>query len=72
MDVIEAKREGALVFLTEGQLTILANALNEALEAVEAREFSTRVGVEPEVADTLRRQIGAALATLATLGADGG
>ncbi len=36
MDVVETKREGVVVFLTEGELSILANAINEALEAVEA------------------------------------
>jgi hypothetical protein len=64
MDVVETKREGVVVFLTEGELAILANAINEALESVEAWEFSTRVGVEPDVADKLRRQLGDALASL--------
>ncbi len=39
------------------ELSVLINALNEALEAVEAWEFSTRVGVEPHTAETLQKQL---------------
>ena len=43
------------------EVVALANALNEAREALEDWEFSTRMGVESEQAETLRRAIVALL-----------
>lgn len=43
------------------ELTGLAGALNEAIEAVEAWEFQTRLGITPEEARALRQRIGEVL-----------
>lgn len=61
MQVVETKREGAVVLLTRQELAILANAINETFEAVAAWEFPTRVGAKPEEADALRNRIVEAL-----------
>lgn len=49
------------VILTKRELTILANSINEAREAVEAWEFSTRVGADPAEAEELRIKISSLL-----------
>lgn len=43
------------------ELAGLAGALNEAIEAVEAWEFQTRLGITPEEARALRQRIGEVL-----------
>lgn len=43
-----------VVQLDRVEVVALANALNEAREAVEDWEFSTRIGVEPDAAEALR------------------
>ena len=64
MHLIQSTVEGAIVLLTQRELTILANAINETLQEVEDWEFSTRVGVEPAEADILRRKIVETLTTI--------
>ena len=51
----------ALVRLTAGEIVLLANALNEAREAVEEWEFATRLGSTPAEAEALRRELRALL-----------
>jgi hypothetical protein len=46
-----------VITISRGELRLLANSIGEALEAVEAWEFSTRLGVEPEQARAARDQI---------------
>jgi hypothetical protein len=46
-----------VVGATRDELVLLANALNEALEAVEGWEFDTRLGGSPDEARELRSKI---------------
>lgn len=43
------------------EVVALANALNEAREALEDWEFSTRMGISPDAAERLRRAVRALL-----------
>lgn len=52
-----------VVAITRGELAVLAGAINEALEAVEGWEFSTRLGVSQEKARAIRDQISELLHT---------
>ena len=52
------------VQLSEHELVLLANALNEAREAVDDLEFETRLGARPREADELRLKLRNILATL--------
>ncbi len=52
------------VQLSELELGLLANALNEAREAVDDWEFATRLGASAKEADELRLKLSNALATL--------
>ena len=54
----------APVNLSEKELVILNNALNEVLNGIEVFEFSTRLGCEPDEALTLMNRIGAVLERL--------
>jgi len=58
---------GATVQLTKKELTTLTNALNEVIngpEAIEAWEFSTRMGVEPSEAEQLLVKINALVTSI--------
>lgn len=46
-----------LVRLSTREIILLANALNECREAVEEWEFDSRLGVRPDEAETLRREL---------------
>jgi len=50
------------VQLSENELVLLANALNEAREAIDELEFATRLGVSAKEADDLRRKLHTILA----------
>jgi len=52
------------VQLSEQELVLLTNALNEAREAVDDWEFETRLGARPREADELRLKLRGILATL--------
>ncbi len=52
------------VELSEHELVLLANAINEAMEAVDEREFQTRLGARREEADELHRKLSSILASL--------
>lgn len=60
---MNARVDGDDVILTisRDQLALLANCMNEAMEAVEDWEFSTRLGVDKSVARALARDLGEAL-----------
>ena len=53
----EVADDEVVVAVTRVELTTLASAINEALEAVEDWEFETRLGVTPEQARTLRTRL---------------
>lgn len=53
--------------VTKHELVILANALNETLEAIEPWEFSTRVGADSTEVEALRKRL---LGVLDSLGDD--
>ncbi len=48
MDVIEVHDDRAVVSLGANEIRSIMNSINEALEAVEDWEFSTRLGVEKD------------------------
>jgi len=59
--VIENERDVATVELTESELTILANAVNEVChgpEAIPESEFVTRIGASRQDAEALLGSIG--------------
>jgi hypothetical protein len=64
MDVHETDGETTTVQLTAKELTILANALNECREAIEAWEFTTRMGADPVEAEQLRAKLRALLGSI--------
>lgn len=47
-----------VVAVSRDELGVLAGSINEALEAVEAWEFESRLGVTPEQAKVLRTRLG--------------
>jgi hypothetical protein len=47
-----------VLHLTRAELLLLAGSVNEAIEAVEDWEFSTRLGAEKDDARALRTQLG--------------
>ncbi len=57
MKIIKINRNNATIQLSARNLAILANAINEAQEAVEKWEFSTRVGANFADAEALRKEI---------------
>lgn len=56
MITIKINLDEALVALSYQELLILNNSINEARESL-GTEFSTRVGVEVEVANSLLKQL---------------
>jgi len=55
-----AKHDGAdqiVLYLTRGELLLLAGCVNEAMEAVEDWEFSARLGAEKARAGILRSEL---------------
>jgi hypothetical protein len=67
MDVIRLEKAAAVVRLTEGELRLLASAINETREAVEAWEFPTRVGSELAEAEALLAALDQVLASTQAL-----
>jgi len=64
MDAVETNGESALVRLTHLELVIIANAINEAREALEPWEFATRMGAEIPEVEHFRGAIKAVLAAV--------
>lgn len=59
----EVANDELVIATTYEELTAMAGALNESLEALEEWEYETRVGVFPERAMTLQAQIKEVLRT---------
>ena len=57
MNLVNHSDGELVVKLARGELQLLCNSINEALEAVEAWEFQTRTGATPEEASLLLKQI---------------
>jgi hypothetical protein len=57
MEIIETTGDTALLRVTKDELITLANAINEAQEAIEDWEFSTRMGVDAAEAEELRKKL---------------
>jgi hypothetical protein len=57
MRVVTASDSGATIEFSRAELVLLANALNETLEAVDAEEFDTRVGSSTGDAVSLQEQL---------------
>jgi hypothetical protein len=60
MELIEMKGGGAVVCVSRDEVNTLNNALNEILngpDAIDEREFTTRVGVTQSEAEALRRAL---------------
>jgi hypothetical protein len=53
-----------VIHLTRAELLLLAGSLNEAIEAVEDWEFSTRLGTDKANARTLRTELDNLIARL--------
>ena len=56
--MLRSEDEGITLSLTRGEFHALANCVNETLEAVQDREFSTRVGVDRTFVVELRSALG--------------
>jgi len=62
MEKLSEFEDGKVVIrLARSEVVSLVNALNEARENLEDWEFSTRMGVEPDDAEALRRALKALL-----------
>lgn len=59
------KNDKVVVRFDRREVVMLANALNEAREALDDFEFATRMGVQPEEAERLRQAIKALLSSSA-------
>jgi hypothetical protein len=57
MDVVEVQHDRAVVSLGAAEVHALMNSINEAVEAVEDWEFSTRFGVEKDFVKALWTQL---------------
>jgi hypothetical protein len=64
MDNPKIDGDAVMVQLSKKELIILANAINEAQEAVEEWEFLTRIGASPTEAEDLRRRLKALLSSM--------
>jgi hypothetical protein len=64
MEMIHLERDSATVRLTETDLVILANAINETQNAIEAWEFPIRVGADLAEAEALRQRLSSLLASM--------
>jgi hypothetical protein len=59
MQVQAVSQNGTLVQLSEDDLLLINNALNEVCHALDIREFATRIGVDRAAADRLLTAISA-------------
>jgi hypothetical protein len=65
MHLVSTSRDSAQVELTEEELTILNNALNEVANGLDIPEFATRMGVERDDVRWLLQQLREALEAIA-------
>lgn len=59
MQVQAVSESGALVQLSEDELLLINNAINEVCHAVDIREFASRMGTDRAVAERLLTAVGA-------------
>lgn len=59
MRVLDTSDTGSTIEFDHAELALLANALNEALEAVDGDEFETRVGASVATAESLQEELAA-------------
>ncbi|MGH7136198.1 MAG: hypothetical protein ACREHD_10695 [Pirellulales bacterium] len=59
MQVQAVSQNGALVQLSEDDLLLIKNALNEVCHALDVQEFSTRMGADRIAAERLLTAVGA-------------
>jgi len=64
MKIEEVLKDGIVVQLSEDELVILNNALNEVCHGIEISEFSTRIGASRQKASALLQQIGKLLTSV--------
>lgn len=57
-------QERIVLSLSRGEMLLLAGSVNEAIEAVEDWEFSTRLGAAKEDARALRAELGRVISEL--------
>lgn len=67
VDQVEGE-ERVVLALTREELFLLAGAMNEAIEAVEDWEFSTRMGADKQDAKALRSDLRKVISTLPPTG----
>ena len=64
-ELAQYDRSGQIILhLTRAELLLLAGCVNEAIEAVEDWEFSTRLGTDKANARALRTELGDLIARL--------
>ncbi|HOX08345.1 MAG TPA: hypothetical protein PK280_18265 [Planctomycetota bacterium] len=59
MELLRKLSAGVEVRLSQDELVIINNAINEALEALDQSEFGTRMGASVSEAQALLSQLGA-------------
>ena len=58
MNVLRQDASGITILLSDEELLIVNNALNEICNGIDVPEFATRIGVERSEAERLLEQIG--------------
>ena len=58
MKIERIEAEAAFIMLSKDELIILNNALNEVCNGLDITDFSSRIGVEQEIAEKILEQIG--------------
>jgi hypothetical protein len=61
VEINQIGNHSASVFVTEAELVLLNNALNELLNGVDISDFDTRLGTSRKDAEELLHQIGSLL-----------
>ena len=64
MKIIESKSNSVVVELSEDDLGLINNALNEVCNGIDIPEFATRLGASRERAEELLRDVGVELTKL--------
>lgn len=57
MKFLKQEKDGISLNFSVDELTILNNALNEVLNGIDGKEFSTRMGQNPEAVEHLLGEI---------------
>jgi hypothetical protein len=61
MKVLRQDASGTTIVLSDEELTIINNALNEICNGIDVPEFATRIGADRKEAEQLLEQIGSVL-----------